>query len=35
MKATYRAMQVATPGTLELVERKTPSPGIGQVLIEV
>lgn len=35
MKATYRAMQVTTPGTLELVERKTPTPDNGQVLIEV
>lgn len=35
MKATYRAMQVTAPGTLELVERKTPKPGKGEVLIEV
>lgn len=35
MKATYRAMQVTQPGTLELVERKTPNPGSGEVLIEV
>lgn len=35
MKATYRAMQVTTPSTLELVERKTPEPGRGEVLIEV
>lgn len=35
MKTTYRAMQVTTPGTLEQVERKTPQPGHGEVLIEV
>lgn len=35
MKDTYRAMQITTPGTLELVERKVPSPGQGEVLIEV
>ncbi|RUV30963.1 alcohol dehydrogenase [Mesorhizobium sp. M5C.F.Ca.IN.020.32.2.1] len=35
MKATYRAMQVTTPGKLELVERQTPEPGVGEVLIEV
>lgn len=35
MKATYRAMQVTHPGTLELVERLTPTPGAGEVLIEV
>lgn len=35
MKATYRAMQVTQPGTLELVERTTPTPGNGEVLIEV
>lgn len=34
-KKTYRAMQATTPGTLELVERETPTPGIGQVLIAV
>ncbi|WP_369809537.1 alcohol dehydrogenase [Agrobacterium burrii] len=28
-------MQVTTPGTLELVERETPKPGKGEVLIEV
>lgn len=32
---TYRAMQVAAGGTLELVERRTPSPGPDQVLIRV
>ncbi|GAD21693.1 alcohol dehydrogenase [Acidovorax sp. MR-S7] len=35
MKKTYRAMQVAAPGQLELVERCTPVPGAGEVLIEV
>jgi len=35
MKKTYRAMQVAKPGMLELVERLTPEPGLGEVLIEV
>jgi alcohol dehydrogenase len=35
MKKTYRAMQVTTPGTLELVERETPTPGTGEVLIAV
>ncbi len=35
MKNTYRAMQVTTPGTLELVERETPTPGAGEVLIAV
>ncbi|MBS0402950.1 MAG: alcohol dehydrogenase catalytic domain-containing protein [Proteobacteria bacterium] len=35
MKRTYRAMQVGTPGTLELVQRPTPEPGAGEVLIAV
>ncbi len=35
MKKTYRAMQVSAPGTLKLVERPTPSPSHGEVLIEV
>lgn len=35
MKSSYRAMQITSPGVLELVERPTPAPGIGQVLIEV
>lgn len=35
MKTTYRAMQVTRPGELELVERPTPEPGVGQVLIQV
>lgn len=35
MRTTYRAMQVSKPGVLELVERPTPMPGPGEVLIEV
>lgn len=35
MKTTYRAMQITQPGILELVERKTPTPGNDEVLIEV
>ena len=35
MKKTYRAMQATAPGTLELVERETPAPGTGEVLIAV
>ncbi|KUM27781.1 hypothetical protein AU467_15465 [Mesorhizobium loti] len=35
MKPTYRAIQIMVPGTLELVERATPAPGAGQVLIAV
>lgn len=35
MRATYRAMQVTRPGVLELVERRTPEPDAGEVLIEV
>lgn len=35
MKPTYRAMQVTTPGTLELVERDVPTPARGEVLIAV
>lgn len=35
MKKTYRAMQVTTPGTLELVEREVPTPGVGEVLVAV
>ena len=35
MKTTYRAMQASQPGVLELVERQTPEPGDGEVLIEV
>ncbi len=35
MKKTCRAMQIARPGVLELVERETPQPDHGEVLIEV
>lgn len=35
MKTTYRAMQVTSPGQLELVERPVPAPGEGEVLIDV
>lgn len=35
MKKTYRAMQVTRPSVLELVERPTPEPGPGDVLIQV
>lgn len=35
MKPTYRAMQVSRPGLLELVERATPTPGDGEVLVAV
>lgn len=35
MTLTYRAMQVARPGVLELVERPVPTPGVGEVLINV
>ncbi len=35
MKKTYRAMQVSAPGVLELVERETPQPSAGEVLIQV
>lgn len=35
MKETYRAMQVTTPGVLELVERAVRRPGPGEVLIAV
>ncbi len=35
MQTTYRAMQVTHSGALELVERPTPTPGIGEVLIAV
>lgn len=33
--ATYRAMQVTSPGKFELVERPIPEPGAGQVRIRV
>ncbi|MBP0623678.1 alcohol dehydrogenase catalytic domain-containing protein [Cupriavidus consociatus] len=35
MKSTYRAMQITRPGFLELVERATPLPDAGEVLIRV
>ncbi|APG85540.1 alcohol dehydrogenase [Sinorhizobium americanum CCGM7] len=35
MKATYRAMQITRQGGLELVERQTPAPEAGEVLIAV
>lgn len=35
MRTTYRAMQVSEPGVLELVERDTPQPSAGEVLIQV
>lgn len=35
MKTTHRAMQITTAGRLELVERETPRPGDGEVLIAV
>lgn len=35
MNAIYRAMQVTRPGQLDMVERQTPSPGAGEVLIAV
>jgi alcohol dehydrogenase len=35
MNSTYRAMQVASPGVLELVERLMPTPAPGEVLIRV
>ena len=35
MKETYKAIQVAHPGLLEMVERELPNPGPGEVLIKV
>lgn len=35
MSNTYRAMQVARPGVLQMVERPVPVPGRGEVLIAV
>ncbi|MGE3972488.1 MAG: alcohol dehydrogenase catalytic domain-containing protein, partial [Porticoccaceae bacterium] len=35
MRKTYRAIQVTRPGLLELVERETPEPGLGEALIQV
>ncbi|MHB0772946.1 alcohol dehydrogenase [Bradyrhizobium sp. 1.29L] len=35
MRRPYRVAQVSKPGTLEIAERETPSPGAGEVLISV
>jgi alcohol dehydrogenase, propanol-preferring len=35
MFATYRAVQVTAPGTLEMVERAVPLPASGEVLVRV
>lgn len=35
MKSTYRAMQISKPGVLELVTKTVPTPGEGEVLIQV
>lgn len=35
MKRSYRVAQVSKPGTIEIAERDTPSPGAGEVLIAV
>lgn len=35
MKKTFKAMQARSPGVLELVERDTPQPGDGEVLIQI
>src|SRR5713226_6188492 len=35
MAKTYRAVEVAAPGKLRIVERPIPQPGGGQVLIRV
>ena len=35
MKKTHRAVQVTTPGPLDLVERETPAPGMSEILIAV
>lgn len=35
LRQSYRAMQVSSSGTLELVERDTPVPGANEVLIQV
>lgn len=35
MKETYRAMQITSSGMLDLVERPTPTPGSGEVLIQI
>ncbi|MGK3189210.1 alcohol dehydrogenase [Enterobacter soli] len=33
--ATYKAMQITSPGKLELVERAIPEPGAGEVLLSI
>jgi alcohol dehydrogenase, propanol-preferring len=35
MKATYKAVEVSTPGVLRVVERPVSEPGVGQVRIRV
>ncbi|CDX57690.1 Alcohol dehydrogenase [Mesorhizobium plurifarium] len=35
MRATYKAMRITASGSLELVERQTPTPGANEVLIAV
>ena len=35
MSGTYQAVEVSTPGTLRVVERSVPDPGVGQVRIRV
>jgi D-arabinose 1-dehydrogenase-like Zn-dependent alcohol dehydrogenase len=35
MPTTYKAVEVAFPGSLQVVERPVPQPGEGQVLIRV
>ena len=35
MQATYKAMQISRPGVMELVERRVPQPGPGEVLLAV
>ena len=35
MAKTYKAVEVAAPGSLRIVERPIPQPGEGQVLIQV
>ena len=35
MRATYKAVEVSSPGVFRMVERPVPTPGAGQVLIRV
>src|SRR6476646_2299287 len=35
MRETYKAVEVSAPGTLRIVERPVPEPGMGQVRIRV